>query len=751
MSDYRVYIIGIDGHRFIKADQFMSNHPDDATAMKAAEQLVDGYDVELWDCARLVGRIAHKSRTNAIRDDQTKASGSDTDLANLRVVAGPIEKAADLRSKVEVSTAPDPPRDESAIILEDDASGTYDVAHWSPEAGEWVGENGEPTKITPSHWYSMPREKYLSLESDGSSNPSQVRPSPARARRYATFSIAAALVAAALIGTYFREDAAALVTRYAGQQDIFGGSTIGEQVVVRGTQLQSQDSQKTNSLALRQQEEAEADPASAQEAAQVKQAAESGTVGLRKSQQQEEERAKRLEQDLAAARHDVETQTALAAKASKEASELKQAAESGAVELRKSLQQEQERAKRLEQDLAAARLDVETQTAQAAKASDEAGQLKQVAESGSAELKRSLQQEHDRAEALAQDLSMARTTIYAHEAQSRKAGGEAADLKQAAESAALELRKSLQQERERAERLEQDLAAARHDVEIQTAQAARATTEAAELKQAAKSSAVQLRKSLQQEQEQAKRLEQDLAAARRDVETQTAQAARATTEATELKQVAKSGAAELRKSLQQEQERAARLQQDLAAARRDVETQGALAAKASAEAVQLKQLADSGEKLRISLQQEHDRAARPERDLAFERNARAAPAAPKLDQNAQDKQLEANADQASVAAVRGAAPPNPEDAAEVARLVARAGVLLGQGDIGSARIVLERAAESGSAQASFMLAETYDPLILPKWGTYGTRGDATKARDLYAQAEASGVKEAKARFDALRR
>jgi len=708
MSDYRVHIIGIDGHRFIKAVEFLSDHPDDATAVKA---LVDGHDVELWDCARLVARIAHKSHddrrrkkicnlcgadfpadgnsegsesqstdsigrapgpyvcpqcrphsafivrllshssdaspqpcANAICDDQTKAWESDTDSANLRVVAGgPVEKAANLKCKVDVSTAPDPPTDGNAIILEDVAKGTYEVARGSPDADEWVGENGEPTKITPSHWYPMPRDKYLPLENDGSSNPSEVGPSSAR--RYATSLIAAALVAAAVIGVHFRAEVAAFVTRYAGQQDIFRVSTIGEQVVVRGTQLQSQDSQKTNSLALRQQEEAEADQASAQEAAQVKQAAESGTVGLRKSQQQEEERAKRLEQELAAARRDVETQTALAAKASKEASELKQAAESGAVELRKSLQQEQERAKRLEQDLAAARLDVETQTAQAAKASDEAGQLKQVAESGSAELKRSLQQEHDRAQALAQDLSMARTTIYANEAQSRKAGGEAADLKQAAESAALELRKSLQQERERT----------------------------------------------------------------------------------------------------------ARLEQDLAAVRRDVETQGALAVKASAEAVQLKQLADSGEKLRISLQQEHDRAARPERDLAFERNARAAPAAPKLDQNAQDKQLEANADQASVAAVRGAAPPNPEDVAEVARLVARAGVLLGQGDIGSARIALERAAESGSARASFMLAETYDPFILSKWGTYGTRGDATKARDLYAQAEAGGVKEAKARFDALRR
>jgi len=34
-------------------------------------------------------------------------------------------------------------------------------------------------------------------------------------------------------------------------------------------------------------------------------------------------------------------------------------------------------------------------------------------------------------------------------------------------------------------------------------------------------------------------------------------------------------------------------------------------------------------------------------------------------------------------------------------------------------------------------------------GTYGTRGDANKARDLYTMAEAGGIKEAKARFEAL--
>ena len=59
------------------------------------------------------------------------------------------------------------PRDGTAIILEDDASGTYDVAHWSTEAGGWLGENGEPIKIAPTHWYPIPRVQYLSREDEG--------------------------------------------------------------------------------------------------------------------------------------------------------------------------------------------------------------------------------------------------------------------------------------------------------------------------------------------------------------------------------------------------------------------------------------------------------------------------------------------------------------------------------------------------------------------------------------------------------
>ena len=98
-------------------------------------------------------------------------------------------------------------------------------------------------------------------------------------------------------------------------------------------------------------------------------------------------------------------------------------------------------------------------------------------------------------------------------------------------------------------------------------------------------------------------------------------------------------------------------------------------------------------------------------------------------------------------------PPKAAEAqgnAEAAKLIARASALLGQGNIGAARIVLERAAESGNAQASFMLAETFDPVILSAWGTYGTRGDAAKAREHYGKALTGGIREAKDRLDVLR-
>ena len=58
MRDYRAYILGIDGHRFIRAKDFLSGYRDDAAALNAAKQLSDKHNVEVWDCARLVAVLS---------------------------------------------------------------------------------------------------------------------------------------------------------------------------------------------------------------------------------------------------------------------------------------------------------------------------------------------------------------------------------------------------------------------------------------------------------------------------------------------------------------------------------------------------------------------------------------------------------------------------------------------------------------------------------------------------------------------
>jgi hypothetical protein len=89
-------------------------------------------------------------------------------------------------------------------------------------------------------------------------------------------------------------------------------------------------------------------------------------------------------------------------------------------------------------------------------------------------------------------------------------------------------------------------------------------------------------------------------------------------------------------------------------------------------------------------------------------------------------------------------------AAGLSRLMSRASLLREQGDIGAARIVLERAAETGHGPALFALAESYDPAVLSAWGTFGTKGDVTKARELYARALAGGIQGARDRLESLR-
>lgn len=106
---------------------------------------------------------------------------------------------------------------------------------------------------------------------------------------------------------------------------------------------------------------------------------------------------------------------------------------------------------------------------------------------------------------------------------------------------------------------------------------------------------------------------------------------------------------------------------------------------------------------------------------------------------------------ASAAAERSvAASAAPRPLANEERLLARASALLQQADINAARRLLEYILGHGSAQAAFMLAETYDPHVLQSWDARGVAGDSAKARELYERARAGGIHDADGRVKGLK-
>ena len=77
-------------------------------------------------------------------------------------------------------------------------------------------------------------------------------------------------------------------------------------------------------------------------------------------------------------------------------------------------------------------------------------------------------------------------------------------------------------------------------------------------------------------------------------------------------------------------------------------------------------------------------------------------------------------------------------AAEIAALVARGDAFLGAGDIASARLFFERAADSGDGRAAMRVAVTYDAGFLDRAGLHGVRGDPEQAARWYRRARELG-------------
>lgn len=576
------------------------------------------------------------------------------------------------------------PRDGKVVILEDDALGVYAIAYWSPEDGDWVRENGEPSTITPTHWYPATYDSPRLQDNYGSNAPSQIEPSaswvsrstffpfssrraktqpaasetialqpdsnaayggaieaeaklvtakrgPQMRRRFAYLAITIALVGTALIGMSFHADVVVYLKQYAGQLDSLRGAMTGRLGIVQEPPSHHQVSQKAVSLTpdivVEQRAEADLTSAGGENSRQATEA----SASARQSPEWEQ-RAKTLSDELAKAEHTIDARN---------------------LELRE-----------LTNQLAIARRDVEQHAALSSKAAGETAQLKQVAAS-TATLAREL----------ASELAMARREVESHVALSSKTASETAQLKQAAANNAALVRE----------------------------------------------------------------LVSELTMARREIETHATKASKASDELERIKQVAERSTAELRGLLQRERDRSTALAEDLTLARHEIETHLVQASKTADEVAQLRQAAEGTAELRESLQRDHDRVAAIELDL--ETTRRTADPSTVLEPS--------GSSQTSLVKSTAASTAGTQDNPHVARLLARASALLDQGNIGAARTLLEHAADAGSARASFVLAETYDPFTLSAWGTHGTRGDTTKAREFYERASAGGVQEANDRLNAL--
>jgi hypothetical protein len=87
------------------------------------------------------------------------------------------------------------------------------------------------------------------------------------------------------------------------------------------------------------------------------------------------------------------------------------------------------------------------------------------------------------------------------------------------------------------------------------------------------------------------------------------------------------------------------------------------------------------------------------------------------------------------------APPSispPPENREITALVKRGKDFLVNGDFASARLLLKRAAEAGSADGALALGATFDPEVIRRLGAIGAAPDIAQARDWYQKAAELG-------------
>jgi len=401
------------------------------------------------------------------------------------------------------------PQDGKFVILEEDARGNYDVARWSSEVGGWVGEDGEPINITPTHWHPTQGENHLQQGLDFSFFLRRAAEQRATAGDVlAACSVAADPVTRAEVGaqTTLVEAKRVSQARWRFAATVLAASLVA--AAFTGMYFRAQVTY---------------------EVAQLRKVADAKAAEL----QQERDHSAALASELATVRRDFETTAALSSKAADEGAQLRKVADANAAEL----QQERDHSAALASELATVRRDFETMAALSSKAADEGAQLRKVADAKATEL----QQERDHSAALASELATVRRDFETTAAPSSKAADEGAQLRKVADAKAAEL----QQERDHSAALASELATVRRDFETTAALSSKAADEGAQLRKVADARAAEL----QQERDHSAALASELATVRRDFETTAA-----------LSSTAGRKVAEAKAELKQEPDRTASLQ-----------------------------------------------------------------------------------------------------------------------------------------------------------------------------------------------
>ena len=681
------------------------------------------------------------------------------------------------------------------VILEDAAHGTFAVARWSVETARWLDEDDTPIRFDATHW-QLPQtldgeatpcrqhapdwltptaEKSVGVTADEpGSLTDPIRPSVERAHRETSSTVSRSVAAQPRPVVETKRSVSLWKQRIATMAACFVAGAAFTPLLYRS------DVGMKFLFPI----------------------ASNNDTGLKQAFEQEQVRANKLAGEVTAARREAESQAVLVRQAGEAADRQKEASESALAGLRQALQLELSKTEKLTGQLAEVQRNDAAQTTLARKTIDASvaererviGELRQTLkqqEDQTAQAHRkiedetlqarqegmrtveALKQERTKVGELRVELATVRRDAEAQAATLRLASSETKRLEETTARTADERREALRQAQDKAEKLAGELAAARREVEAQTLAARTASNEARRLVDTSKQSAEEQSQALREAHGKAEKLATELAAARRELQTQESAAGSAKAQVATMKEAAERSADEQRRALQLERDKTAKLTAELAEAR--LNSQAQTKAKAADDVVRDNNLATVQSELlkakaevlvaRKSLEAEHTRAEQIEQRLTTIEAAtrdngshsltpaaltvgQPSPAAPSVT----DAQTKAPAGNVVVQ------PPNSTTRSEASveqagphavRLIARANLLLDQGNIGAARNMLDRAAEMGSAEALFWLAETYDPLLLSARKTFGTQSDIAKARELYSKALAGGVSEARSRLQAL--